>query len=533
MTEQSSSDKEEDPYKNCVLNSTTCFGRCGAYTRCRETKHGLLKITDLDLSTDQHIQHLQFSKISRTWSELELIENRVKSHLDGSSFICQHHRYYLGTSWEQKKQCAHPLHPKIKSGAKACPTKLAPMWVVDQLNEESPFSFVVGGRICRKHLALESSKKVTTAAQSNTSPEQADEQENSHGNDDDDDAADEPYVPDEIYVPEAVQSTSSTAGREMTQMLCITPPRFQINKTPVERIADSTKREAKRKIEQVKESSVRYIAECIAPNQSEKLLTSLYESDNDEEETLPPDLAPLLEAYKASDPQGKLIVLSLVNHSTHSSSTIQRVFGCSKYLVEKARKVKASTKGVSIQPKTVFRRNRMNTDKCEHFIQFLFSSGLLQDVAYGVTKLKFDSGSEQTIPHAVLTTRYSHAIAFYLQICKDADFQPLSERSLSRILNALKPSQRKCLSGLDDITAAGMTGFDKLIKFITDCKRDKAFVKETVGKLEAGRRYLKTVYQTRCSMDSTIATHNSVFGLSKTKSLACQSRKMSVQIASI
>ena len=113
MTDESGSEKEAYPYKNCALYSTTCFGKCGPFTRCLETKHGLSKVSDLDLSTEQHVKHLQFAKITRTWSEQELIENRVKSNLDGSSFICQHHRYYLGISWEQKKQCAHPLHPKI------------------------------------------------------------------------------------------------------------------------------------------------------------------------------------------------------------------------------------------------------------------------------------------------------------------------------------------------------------------------------------------------------------------------------------
>ena len=81
----------------------------------------------------------------------------------------------------------------------------------------------------------------------------------------------------------------------------------------------------------------------------------------------------------------------------------------------------------------------------EHFIEFVFSSGLIQDVAYGVTKLKFDSGDEQTIPHAVLTAKYSHVIAFYLQFCKDMGYDALSESSFWRIVRALKPSQRRNL----------------------------------------------------------------------------------------
>ena len=84
-----------------------------------------------------------------------------------------------------------------------------------------------------------------------------------------------------------------------------------------------------------------------------------------------------------------------------------------------------------------FKRNRLNQEKSEHFLQFLFSSGILQDVAYGVTKLKFDDNTKLTILHLVPKTKYSHAISFYKDVCEE--------------------SRRKSL-GLDDITAAGMNG---------------------------------------------------------------------------
>ena len=53
----------------------------------------------------------------------------------------------------------------------------------------------------------------------------------------------------------------------------------------------------------------------------------------------------------------------------------------------------------------------------ENIFWTLILSGLLHYVAYGVTKIKYDSGEEQKVAHAVLTTKYSHAISFYLQSC--------------------------------------------------------------------------------------------------------------------
>ena len=69
----------------------------------------------------------------------------------------------------------------------------------------------------------------------------------------------------------------------------------------------------------------------------------------------------------------------------------------------------------------------MNFDKCEHFVDFIFTSGLLQDVAYGVQKLKFDSGNRETIHKAILTSRYSHAITFYKQTCIEVDYEPVTQ----------------------------------------------------------------------------------------------------------
>ena len=61
----------------------------------------------------------------------------------------------------------------------------------------------------------------------------------------------------------------------------------------------------------------------------------------------------------------------------------------------------------------------MDKGEADHFLDFLFSSGILQDVAYGTTKVKFQSGEEQRIAHAVITSKFSHTIAFYKVFCME------------------------------------------------------------------------------------------------------------------
>ena len=45
-------------------------------------------------------------------------------------------------------------------------------------------------------------------------------------------------------------------------------------------------------------------------------------------------------------------------------------------------------------------------------LHFVFSSGLLQDITYDLTKIIFDYGEESKIAHAILTVKFSHIIAF-------------------------------------------------------------------------------------------------------------------------
>ena len=87
---------------------------------------------------------------------------------------------------------------------------------------------------------------------------------------------------------------------------------------------------------------------------------------------------------------------------------------------------------------------------------------MLQNVAFGIIKIKHDSGDGKKVVHGILATKFSQANVFYIKSCKIADFSPLSESSFRKILHAIKPSQRKSLAVPDDITASGINAFNTL-----------------------------------------------------------------------
>ena len=417
--------------------------------------------------------------------------------------ICEKHRNTLGVSWKQTQSCLHENHPRSENGTKSCPAKLASLDVVNKINKKKPYSFVVGGKICRKH--LDEVKKPCPEPEPSIEPIVPDELV---------EASDE-YVPEEIYVPEDVRDSSSRIGNQLTELLNVSPLPQQVTKSYVSQLSSGFKSGLKRKLIQISTETIKCVAESMAPGQGMELLSELME-EPDDEDVIPADILPLLDPYENSDSRGKHIILSLVD-KCHSKETVAKIFGCTTYAVNKARKAKASTIGITLPTNQKFKRNRMNQDKCRDFLEFLFSSGILQDVAYGVTNLVYDDGSKQTVPHAVLTTRFSHAISFYIEICIEINFKPLSESSLWRILRSLKPSQRKSLSGLDDITADGMNGFSKLSEYLSSLKK----YKDLVDQLERGKRYLKMEYQSHCSMDSTIKSHNPRYALSTPEEEEC------------
>ena len=67
------------------------------------------------------------------------------------------------------------------------------------------------------------------------------------------------------------------------------------------------------------------------------------------------------------------------------------VFCCLKYKVDKVKILANKSKGLILPWKGSFKMNKLNAAKVEHFFDFIFDSGLIEDVAYGNNKLKYDS----------------------------------------------------------------------------------------------------------------------------------------------
>lgn len=182
------------------------------------------------------------------------------------------------------------------------------------------------------------------------------------------------------------------------------------------------------------------------------------------------------------------------------------MFGCSQAMVKRARAIRAQFGPGEMPPEQKLTRNTLDMQKEDHFLNFLFTTDTLQDVAYGTTTLKYDCGQKHVTAHAVLTALKTHAVCDYLQLCAEIEFDCLSKSSLMRLLNSFNPSQRRFLSGLDNTTADGLDGFSILHHVVKKLRLDITKQKHIIEKSE-GKRYLKTTYKVHCKCTSVCASH--------------------------
>ena len=373
---------------------------------------------------------------------------------------------------------SHPLHELVKSGGKkSTKTYRMSFSMINKLNSINPFSYKLGAQMCKKH-------ELIIKANQESSANQILEEE-------DDYMICDVSFQDDPYVPPVYPVDNDTSIEDLTNIsrkFGVSPVKYKLSK-PIDEVCRSNQRYFKRKRAQFLLGAQNHFDQTFAPGQpTERVKEVLGEEQGN---SIPKDLYSLVENYEKSDSFGKLSILSIVDHKKHSKAELMKYFHCSKRKIEQARALQVKEEGVHSKEIVTFKRNRMNTEKCEHFLNFLFSSGLIQDVAYGMTNIKFDSGDVQSIPHTISHTKFSHTIDFYKTSCSELNYTPLSTTTLRKVLKAINPSQRKSLAGLDDVTADAMNGFELLNKTL----KEKRAGRELTCQLERAKRYLIMNYQ--------------------------------------
>ena len=125
---------------------------------------------------------------------------------------------------------------------------------------------------------------------------------------------------------------------------------------------------------------------------------------------------------------------------------------------------------VPVQPSA---RIRIDEAQLDHFLQFITSPHMFQDMPFGLKNLRLSkcNGNVLEVPNVIQCLIPERFAVQYEQYCKEVEFTPFSKRTPLRVLAACGTTVRKSLQGLDYFAADGASAFDKMISLLNQLKR--------------------------------------------------------------
>lgn len=145
-------------------------------------------------------------------------------------------------------------------------------------------------------------------------------------------------------------------------------------------------------------------------------------------------------------------------------------------------------------PKPTQRRMRVPPEMVDHFISFITSQHIIQDLPFGQKRLKLSSGKVLIVPNVIGNMVPERLVQQYQAYCNESSLPCLGRSSLLRILEVCSASVRTSLQGLDYFTASGAKAFDDLedaADTLGDLGMGMSWAQQQKKQLKLAKRYLK------------------------------------------
>ena len=199
----------------------------------------------------------------------------------------------------------------------------------------------------------------------------------------------------------------------------------------------------------------------------------------------------------------RIQILSLVPNHFTKEVIMNAMPDVTKYQIDEARKLNPAETKVKDR---IFRL-RITQSSIDIFLNFITSENYLQDVAYGVNKIKLESFSNVVVPNVVRLANKTTIVFDYHEMCKKEAIKPLCKTTCLKILNSCPSSYRKCLQGLDNVMAEGLASYSKLEELIGKLLCLESKKKELIDKLTCTRNYIKFKFKNNLALKSSCADH--------------------------
>ena len=209
----------------------------------------------------------------------------------------------------------------------------------------------------------------------------------------------------------------------------------------------------------------------------------------------------LAEAYKnAKSWETRRQVLSIMSGITTYNVISHYISGLTRYRYSMANLHRLQFgRGTVLPSQPSSARIRIDMKQLDHFLCFITSPHLVQDLPFGTKNLKLSTGQIIEVPNVIRTMIPQKIVRQYLQYCEETGFAPFSSRTMLRVLSECSASVRKSLQGLDYFAADGAQAFDTLIGVVRQVSQLGAgkpdWETTTIDALKAAKMYLKGDYK--------------------------------------
>ncbi|KAK3753034.1 hypothetical protein QZH41_014987 [Actinostola sp. cb2023] len=228
-------------------------------------------------------------------------------------------------------------------------------------------------------------------------------------------------------------------------------------------------------------------------------------------------LEALAEAYKNSASwDARRQVLSIMAGVASFSAISQYIPGLTRYRYQMATLHSIQHgRGVPVI-KSSSPRLRVDRQQLDHFLGFITSPHLIQDLPFGERRLRLTSGKEIAVPNVIRIMIPQRIVHQYQELCAETKFTPFSQSTVLRVLSECSATVRRSLQGLDYYAAEGSRAFDDLADIVQKvCALDPTTGDDSLlDTLKAGKLYLKGDFKVHVSDKSMVADHCSTYALS-------------------
>ena len=174
----------------------------------------------------------------------------------------------------------------------------------------------------------------------------------------------------------------------------------------------------------------------------------------------------LMEALATSRWETRRQILSIMAHKVHYSKLLKYIPGLTKYRFTEAKR-HCLTYGRGAPVESVREpRTDVTFSQIEHFIAFITSSHMVQDLPFGERSTTLSNKETMKIPNVIRMMIPERVVRQYLAYCDESSFKSLSRSTLLRILAVCPASTQKSLQGLDYVSAEGTEAFEDLADIV-------------------------------------------------------------------